>query len=105
MRRFLIVLPILFAAFAFTSFFTACSSPPDAEMDAAETAVRQMNNAGAEELVPNLYDKTIKYHQEAKSLNEQGKYAEAKKRAELTVMMAEKCVKEAERLSKARSRN
>ncbi len=80
---------------------TACEDSPDEAIMDAEDAIKAAINAGADDDSPKLLDKSRRFLQEAKMLNEQGKYKDARKKAESSVIQANKAQKNAERLSGA----
>jgi hypothetical protein len=81
---------------------TACEGPPDQAIMDAEDAIKQAVAAGADVDSPKLLDKARTSLQEAKMYNEQGNYKEARKKADLTIIRAEKAAKNAERLTGAK---
>jgi len=88
--------------FAVILMLSSCSQPPDEEIMAAEDAIKAAIDAGADELSPNMLNKARNLLQDAKMLNEQGKYSDARKKAEFAVIRAGKAQKNAERLSEAK---
>ncbi|MCF7809410.1 DUF4398 domain-containing protein [bacterium] len=78
---------------------TACEGPPDQLIMDAEDAIKEAAAVGADVDSPKLLDKARTSLQEAKMYNEQGNYKEARKKAELTIIRANKAQKNAERLS------
>ena len=80
---------------------TACEGPPDESIMNAEAAIKAAINAGADDDSPKLLDKSRRFLQEAKMLNEQGKYNDARKKAASAVIQANKAKKNSERLAGA----
>ena len=88
-----------------SSSLISCKSPPEDEIMVAEDAIKSASAAGADEFSPRLFDKAQVYLQEAKMLNEHGKFDEARKKAEFAIIRAEKAEKNARRLTDAHDRS
>jgi len=101
MRKKLYLMPVLILALLFTFIISSCSKPADEEIMAAEDAIKAARDVGAEDLVPKLFDKSVSLLQEAKMLNEQTSYDQARKKADFSKLRAEKACKEAKRLNQA----
>ena len=80
---------------------TACEGPPDDAVFDAEDAIKKAIEAGAEDGSPKLLDDARTHLQDAKMFREQGKYKEARDKAEIAVIRAEKAEKNANRLAVA----
>ncbi len=96
-----LIVPVCLAAFFCTILLSACDSPPEEELAAAEDVLKQARDAGAEEYSPKLYDKARDLLREAKMLNDQGQYKEAKKKAEYAELRANQALKNAKNMANA----
>ena len=101
MKKILLFLPVLFIALSLTSLVTSCAQPPEAEIMAAEDAIKSALNAGADDGSPRLLEKAQKLLQEAKMLSEKGDYKGAIQKAEYARGRAEKAEKNTLRLEEA----
>ena len=93
------IISILLLALLCGFLVTACNGPPDDAIMDAEDAIKAAANAGADSESPKLLDRARGLLQEAKMLSEQGNYKDARKKAEVAVIQADKAKKNAERSS------
>lgn len=92
---------VILIAVIFGVMLSACTSPPDEEIMAAEDAIKRAVAAGADEDSPRLLDKARTLLQEAKMLNEQGDFKEARDKASYSVIQAKKAEKNSTRIARA----
>ena len=93
----------LLLAISFSGVISSCSESADEYIAAAETAINDAIEIGADIDSPRLLDKARVAFQEAKSLNEKGQVKQAIKKAETAELQANKAAKNAMRLDDARS--
>ncbi len=92
---------VLVLSLVFLSGIVGCDKAPEALLMEAEDAIKQAKNIGADELTPRIFDQANAFLSEAKSLNAQGKYKEAKKKADSALIRAQKAIRESTRLNEA----
>lgn len=88
----------LVAGLACGIVLSACSKPADDEIQAAEDMIKKAEEAGALNSSPRLFEKAKDLLAEAKRLNEQSSYSDARKKAEFALMRAEQAKNNAEKL-------
>ncbi len=93
------ILSLFLMVFCFGFLFTACEGPPDDAIMDAEDAIKAAIEAGAEDSSPKLLEKAQVRLQDAKMFSEQGRYKEASKKAESSVVMAQSAMKNAQRIA------
>lgn len=103
MKRIGLLTILLATAFAFGLTLSACSKPADSEIEAAESALKKAQEAGADVSSPRLFEKAKDLVAEAKRANEAGNYSDAKKKADFALMRAEQAARNAEKLGGAPS--
>jgi len=95
-RKFITALTLVMCAGLVLS---ACDGPPDESIMDAEDAIKKAAAAGADADSPKLLDQARSLMQEAKMLREQGHDKDARKKADLAIIRAEKAEKNSLRLS------
>ncbi len=95
------IIPVLLLSLTCGFLISACGSPPDNAIMNAEDAIKSAIDAGAEDSAPGLLSKARSLLQEAKMLREQGKNKDARKKAGVAVIRAQKAEKYARQLSGA----
>ena len=93
------ILSLFLMVFCFGFLFTACEGPPDDAIMDAEDAIKAAIEAGAEDSSPKLLEKAQVRLQDAKMFSEQGRYKEARKKAESSVVMSQSAMKNAQRIA------
>ena len=89
------MLILLVMAFCGSFLLSSCAPPPDDTIMDAEDAIKRAATAGADEASPTLLNQARELLQEAKMLREQGNNKEARNKAALAIIRAQK----AERLA------
>jgi hypothetical protein len=95
------IISLLTLAMCTGFMLSACGEPPDQRIMDAEDAIKKAAAAGADAESPKLLDQARSLVQEAKMLGEQGHNKDARNKAELAIIRAEKAEKNALRLSSA----
>jgi hypothetical protein len=103
MKRIGLLTILLATALAFGLTLSACSKPADNEIEAAESALKKAQEAGADVASPRLYEKAKDLVAEAKRANESGNYSDARKKANFALMRADQAARNAEKLGGAPS--
>ncbi len=98
MKKFVPVLFVFVLALTVSMFVSSCGKPADTEIAAAEEAVNAAVTAGAEEFAPQMLADTRALLEEAKTLNSQKKYDDARKKVEAVLQSANNTKLEAERV-------
>lgn len=93
------ILFLVIVAFCSGLLLSSCAAPPDDAIMDAEDAIKKAATAGADADSPKLLDQARELLQDAKMLREQGKNKEARNKAALAIIRAEKAEKNALRLS------
>jgi len=97
MKALRLVSILTLAALVLGAGLTACSKPADQEIQAADDALRAAKNVGADQTSPKLFEKAQTMLQDAKMLNEQGHFSEARKKADYARIRAEQAKTNAEK--------
>ncbi|MBM3325520.1 MAG: DUF4398 domain-containing protein [Calditrichaeota bacterium] len=88
---------LLVGLLALVNGLAGCAQPPDDAIAKAEEALKHAVEAGADEASPRIMGKARTSLSEAKSLTDQGHYAEARKKAENAELQFNQARKNAEK--------